>query len=157
METCSRSRSGHRGVPGDPNVTCRKLPAKVRVEESGSEDEDEFKESREDIPPGDPVGPSFTQEQAPPLQSTSTHPGNRLGFGQGKQGRDSLRGFLIRKILLRMLSFIRTKQLTIRMHMKILLRMLSFIRTKQLTIRMHMKLHMLSKLSFKVSIVLKHR
>ena len=34
----SRSSSGHRGVPGEPNVTQRKFPAKVRVKESGSED-----------------------------------------------------------------------------------------------------------------------
>ena len=35
------------------------------MEESGSEDEEEFKDSKEDFPPRDPIGLSSNQEQAP--------------------------------------------------------------------------------------------
>ena len=41
------SRSDHRGVPSDPNVTQRKLVTKVRVEESESKDQEEFEDSKE--------------------------------------------------------------------------------------------------------------
>ena len=75
-------------------MTNRKLPTKVRVEESGNEDEEEFEDSREDLPPRDPVGLSSAQEQAPPLPSTSTHPGNQLGFGHGSQREGHLEGVL---------------------------------------------------------------
>ena len=74
------------GYQVTPNVTHRKFTAKVRVEESESENEEEFEDSREDIPPRDPIGPSSNQEQAPPPQSTLVHPGNQLGFGQDNQG-----------------------------------------------------------------------
>ena len=135
MRTCSRSSSDHRGVPGDPNVTCRKFPAKVRVKESGSEDEEEFEDSREDLPPRDPIGPFSNQEQAPPAQSILVHPDGQLGFGEDNQGGFILKGVLIRKILSRMLGS---------------------IRMQPLTTRMCMKLYMLSKLNFKVSTVLRH-
>ena len=85
-ETHSRSSPDHRGVPGDPNVTWRKLLTKVRVEESGSEDEEEFEDSRENLPPKDPIGHSSGQEQAPIPQSTSSHLTHLLGVSQGGQG-----------------------------------------------------------------------
>ena len=59
----SRSSSDHRGVLGDPNVTQRKLFTKVRVEESESEDEEEFEDSRENLPPRDLVEPFSACEQ----------------------------------------------------------------------------------------------
>ena len=78
-------------------MTRRKLPAKSRVVESGSEDEDEFKDSREDLPPRDPARLSSNHEQVPPPQSTSAGPsgnsGNQPGFGQGNQEEVILRGF----------------------------------------------------------------
>ena len=58
---CSRSSSDHRGVPGEPNVTQRKFVTKVRAEESESEDKEEFEDSRENLPPKDPIGPASYQ------------------------------------------------------------------------------------------------
>ena len=59
--------------------------------------EEEFEDSREDLPPRDPIGLSSNQEQAPPPQSTvvgpSSNSGNQLGFGQGNQGGGHLKGF----------------------------------------------------------------
>ena len=90
----SRSSSGHRGVPGDPNVTRRKFPAKPRVVESGSEDEDEeFEDSRENLPPRDPTGLISNHEQVPPPQSTlagpSSNSGNQLGLVRVTKGGSS--------------------------------------------------------------------
>ena len=49
------------------------------MEESGSEDEEEFEDSRENLPPKDPIEHSSGQEQAPlPQSSTSSHLANHI-------------------------------------------------------------------------------
>ena len=96
----SQSSSDHRGVPGDPNVTWRKLFTKVRVEESESEDEEEFKDSRKTLPPRDLVEPSSTHEQvllpanviaSSQPSSSSLGPTSQLGVSQDIVGRDVVR------------------------------------------------------------------
>ena len=62
----SRSSSGHRGIPGDPNVTRRKFPAKSRVVKSGSEDEDELRIQGRICLPG--IQPDF-----PPIMNRFFH------------------------------------------------------------------------------------
>ena len=87
---CSRSSSDHRGVSGDPNVSWKKFVTKVRVEESESKDKEEFKDSRENLPPKDPIGPSSTWEQVPlptsiimsSQSSLSSHPIVQSGVSQ---------------------------------------------------------------------------
>ena len=133
MGTHSRSSSNHRGVPGDPNVTQRKLLTTVRVEESGSKDEEEFEDSRKNLPPRHPIGHSSSQEQAPlPQSSTSWHLANSSGV-RVVNGKHIVKG-------LWMISS----------------RILSFIRMQPLIIKMHMKLYMPSRSSFKVGTMLKH-
>ena len=46
-------------------MTWRKPVIKSKGEESESEDEEEFEDSRENLPPRDPVGPSSNHEQSP--------------------------------------------------------------------------------------------
>ena len=49
------------------------------MKDSWSGDEEEFKDSREDLPSRDQIGLSSNQEQAPSLQQTSVGPSSNPG------------------------------------------------------------------------------
>ena len=78
-------------------MTRRKLVTKVRVEESESEDEEEFEDSRENLPSRDPVEPSSAHEKVPlpanviassQPSSSSLGPTSQLGVSQDIMGEE---------------------------------------------------------------------